>query len=400
MSEIEADSRTNLNDGEVAMKTEKRSSSKVGLPLIAFTAAIVIVGVAPTAAATTYTFEELPLNEMLNGNDGWISDPSLGELVTQQDDSPVNGTQVIQPLATVGSEFLFIALSTRVNDSSFRYSPFFGMESSAVLEFDATARAVAGIALGRDADGDGILSLGLGERGPAFGTFREFESGVPNFMIQTTTGAYLAPLTTGQRADNLETDWYRLRLRMDLTANGGAGAGSLSYMNLTLGDTEYRPVSELQNINLSLDEMLPSASPEFWDSIFLVMRFDGRQHMPSLDNVVPRVPVVLQQDRTIHVQALDALPFGAKYDLELTPVSVPEDPSGLYWGLAQYRWADPSTPSASSMLPNWDLLLEQVDVVDALPETDTVSDVSLLFAGWDGDDPHSMIWRLGAFLVP
>lgn len=366
--------------------------------MIALTMVIFIAGVVPTAAAVTYTFEALPINQVLDGNDGWVSEPSLGELITRQDDNPENGTQVAQPLEGVASGSF--GLLTRVNDPSFRYSPFFEMESTAVLEFETTAQAVAGIALGRDTDGDGILSLGLGERGPAFGTFRQTEQGVPNFIIHTTAGAYLTPLTTPERANNFDTDWYRLRLRMNLSTNAGAGTGSLSYMNLTLGDTEYRPVTELQNVNLSLDEMLPSASPSFWDSMFLVMRFDGSQHMPSLDNVVPRVPVVLQEDMTIHVQALDALPFGNKFDLVLTPVSVPGDTSGLYWGLAQYRWADPSTPSASSMLPNWDLTLQQVDVVDALPATDTVSDVSLLFQGWDGVNPHSMLWRLGTFSVP
>ena len=52
------------------------------------------------------------------------------------------------------------------------------------------------------------------------------------------------------------------------------------------------------------------------------------------------------------------------------------------------------------MLTSWDLSLDQVDVVDALPLTDTVSDVSLVFRGWDGVDPHTMLWELGTYSVP
>lgn len=171
-------------------------------------------------------------------------------------------------------------------------------------------------------------------------------------------------------------------------------------MNLTRGDTEFLPVAELQNVNLHLEKLLPAAPPTSWDALFLVMRFDSKQNMPRLDNVVPHVPVVLQTDMALNIQALDAPPFGAKYDLVLMPIAVPGDPSGLYWGLAQYRWAEPSTPSTLTMLSNWDLVLQQVDVVDVLPDTDTVSDVSLLFLGWDGVDPRSMLWKLGAYSVP
>lgn len=381
------------------MNRKNRSLSKISLSLAALAAAFVAGASVPPAAAFTYDFEALPLNRVLNGNDGWLSEPTLGEVITRQDGTSVeNGTQLAQPLAGVASGFF--AFLTRVNDPYFRFSPFFGTETAAVIEFEATAEAAAGVALGRDINGDGLLSADLGERGPIFGTFREAQQGVPNFIIHTAAGSYLAPLTSAQRCCNLDSDWYRLRFSMDLAANGGAGAGSLHYMNLSLGDTEYHPVAELQNVSLELDSMLPAAPPSLWNAMFLVMRFDGSQNMPSLDNVVPHVPVVLENDMTLNIQALDAQPFGAKYDLILEPVAVPGDPTGLYWELARYQRADPNTPSTSSMLTSWDLSLDQVDVVDALPLTDTVSDVSLVFRGWDGVDPHTMLWELGTYSVP
>lgn len=207
------------------MQKENPFSSRIHLPMAALTAALLVAGLVPAAAAVTYDFEKLPLNQVLNGNDGWLSEASVGELITRMDGTPENGTQVAQPLAGVASGFF--AFLTRVNDLDFRFSPFFGMESSAVIEFEASAAAVAGVALGHDINGDGMLSLDLGEWGPAFGTFHEPEQGVPNFIIHTSVTSYLAPLTSAERCCNFDTDWYRLRLRMDLTANGGAGACSL-----------------------------------------------------------------------------------------------------------------------------------------------------------------------------
>ena len=358
---------------------------------------------APAAQAVdgvTYDFEDLPLNHVLNAQDGWYFQPDFGWLVTRQDDSPANGTQVVQPLAGVASGFF--AYLTRPNNSAFRYSPYFGNETSAVSQVDVNAMAAAGVALGRDINGDQLLMLESGERGPAFGTFRDSQQSVANFVIQSVDGVvHAAPLITAQRCCNQDDDWYRLQLRMDLTANDGAGAGSLYYKNLTRGDDRFQAVAELQNVNLHLDQMSALAGPTRWLAMHLIMRFDGSQHMPSLDNVVPRVPIVLQRDLTMHVQAVDAtVPIGAKFDLLLTPATVASDPTGLYWRLAQFRVVDSSTPSTTTMQSNWDLTMARVDVIDALDDADSVSSVELEFQSWDGVNPTSMLWKLGSFMVP
>ena len=59
-------------------------------------------------------------------------------------------------------------------------------------------------------------------------------------------------------------DWYRMRLTMDFTADGGRGIGTLEYMNLTRGDTEF---SLAASGTLDLDQLAPAAAVRFWDTI-------------------------------------------------------------------------------------------------------------------------------------
>jgi hypothetical protein len=75
-----------------------------------------------------------------------------------------------------------------------------------------------------------LLSLSGGEVGPIFGTFRAQQQGVEQFLILAAnmTSFHVAPLNAGGRCCNEDDDWYRLQLRVDLTANNGAGAGAFT----------------------------------------------------------------------------------------------------------------------------------------------------------------------------
>jgi hypothetical protein len=257
--------------------------------------ALVIGGALAAMAsnASVYDFENLP-NGVIQGRDGWVETPGSGLMVTRPDPTQENGTQVAQPdVGVLSGWFAFI---NRVNDAAFRFSPFFGTETHAVVQFDVTAEARTGFGLGTDVDQNGILTDD-GELGPVFGTFRDQQGGVEQFAVMPADfGAdlgilYVAPLNSEERCCNGESDWYRLQLRMDLTANGGSGSGSLYYMNLTRGDTRFQPVSELQNLDLALDNLHPDAGPQSWNTMWLAMRFEGSQSLPRLDNLVPHVPV-------------------------------------------------------------------------------------------------------------
>lgn len=376
------------------MYSSTHTAASTYKPYLSFVAFLLTGCLAVSAAqASVYDFENL-VNGVLQGRDGWLDAPGSGLVVIRTDDTPVNGTQVAKP--DVGVLSGAPGLLTRVNNASFGFSAFFGTETQVVLEADLTAEAQTGFGLGADVNGNGIVTAGEGELGPVFGALRDAQAGVEQFGIMAANEGtkYLAPLTTETRCCNEDSDWYRMQLRMDLTANGGAGSGSLFYMNLTRGDTEFQPVSELQNVNLGLTALLPEAGPTSWNAMWITTLFEGNQSVPSIDNLVPRVPIVMQRDGGLSIQAVDAInQFGAKFDVALQSVQDPVDPSGLFWQLARVEIAESTVPSAAVLLPGMDLILDSADIAGVYPGLGTVSDICLEFQGWDGEHPRTMVWK-------
>ena len=69
---------------------------------------------------------------------------------------------------------------------------------------------------------------------------------------------------------------------MDFTAYDGEGSGSLYARDLTLGETNYTAVANLQNINLKIRSRLgTSAPPSSWNALFI-----GSDSGVPLDNPV------------------------------------------------------------------------------------------------------------------
>ena len=89
------------------------------------------------------------------------------------------------------------------------------------------------------------------------------------------------------------TDWYRLRLLVDFTGNGGDGAASMAYMNLTAGDTDFSTVNaaNLQNVDLSLQSLSPAdRDPANWSRMTLRLEVTtGDQILPEVDSLTPYV---------------------------------------------------------------------------------------------------------------
>jgi hypothetical protein len=352
-------------------------------------------GLAVSAAdASVYDFENLVVDGGLNGRDGWVRAPEGGFISVRQDETPVNGTLVAKPL--VGVDSGYTAYYTRVNNDTFRFSPFFGTETQVIQQFDTTAQATSGFGVGADTDGNGLVTAALGEVGPMFGSVRTTDVGVEQFGILAANygAAYVTPLNTATRCCNEPTDWYRMQLRMNLTANGGAGSGSLYYMNLTRGDTEFQPIAELQNKNLRLDTLNPAAGPESWNAMFIVMEFEGARAVPKLDNLMPRFPIVMQRNLDLSIQAIDGLDtFGAKFDIDLRRVADPAQPDAFIWRLARFAIPPTSTPSTSGVLPSWNLVLDEVDISAVNPYTSLFPDACLEFEGWDGSNVMTMTWQ-------
>ena len=333
-----------------------------------------------------YDAEELQGNVSLDGQDNWQADPLGGEATITVDHGGVNGSQVLSPLLSTEASGPY-AMLTRVNDGRFGFSPFFGFAKMAVSGFDATAAGVAGFGLGTDVDGNGYLAGA--EVGPVFGLVRDPATGLRYFAIQ---GAAFGTLHKSELPrDAADDTWYRLQLRMNLQN----GTGSLYYRNLSNWDPGFSPVPNLQNIDLEHWRLDAGAAPWAWNAMWVGLLHQGTNNRPSLDNLLPRVPVVVEPDGSIQFQAIDGMEgFGWKADARLERYDNPSDPQGYYWRLREYRISEPVNGSWSTLLPNYDIEIETVDVQALQLGQDLMTDVVLEYQGMEGEDVHTMSWKL------
>lgn len=235
--------------------------------------------------ADIYSFEALAENSFLDGQDGWRCEAGQGQAVVSKDNS-ANGTKVARHHRTV--VFDRPAFLTRTNNPDFSFVAFTGRETNAIMEFEASGEHVALFALGRDLNGDGLLTSGEGEMGPAFGVFdRHFR------MQEANLGtAYDDGFNEGGGDGNSGNDWYRIQLRLNLIANGGDGSASLFFMNLSDGDKTFHSVSGLRNRPLGLSRLNPHAQPAHWDAMRLELLSNGKS-VPSVDNLIPNLDGIL-----------------------------------------------------------------------------------------------------------
>ena len=234
-----------------------------------------------TQALEAYTFETLAANTFIAGLDGWQDQPGQGQAVVALDASG-NGTKVVRHFKAV--VFDQSAFLTRTNDVSFDFVSFSGTETNAIIQFEASGEYVAMFALGCDLNGDGVLSAAAGELGPAFGAFdRKFRIQEANLGI-----AYEGDFNEGGGDGNSGNDWYRIQLRLDFTAAGGEGTGTLAAMNLSDGHTFFETSSTLRNRPLGLSRLHPDAGPVKWNAMWLQLLSNGNS-VPSADNLVPNL---------------------------------------------------------------------------------------------------------------
>ncbi len=245
-----------------------------GATLASPTSAVATVSDNDSTIAQVYDLEYLRVFNSLSNQDNWVL--SVGDAVIVNDTTPINGTQVLRPASVV--IFNMEARASRVNNTSFSFTPVNGTQAE--IQFEATGEAASLFALGRDLDGDGALRETDREIGPAFGIIDR------KFAIKEANLGALTSVELG--SGNSGSDWYRLRLRIDFLANGGEGAGTLAFMNLSDGDTAFTDVAGLQNINIKLGRMDANAGPTTWNTMFLQLLTDGG-NVPSVDNLEPNV---------------------------------------------------------------------------------------------------------------
>ncbi len=212
------------------------------------------------AAGAAYDFEGLT-GVLIEGQDNWVADPAGGSGIVDFGEDTVNDSLVMRPFPTTAfSQYVYL---TRVNDEAFGFSPFFGEETEAVMQFDATGAGTSALALGRDLNGNGILDRSGGELGPQFGFTRDPMTGESYLLL---SGADLGTVHLAElRGTRQPGDWYRLQLRMDLSQ----GTGSVYYRNLSLGDEQMVPMPGLQDIDLELGRLAPQARPTAWNALWV-----------------------------------------------------------------------------------------------------------------------------------
>ena len=214
----------------------------------------------PPRSRFVYDFESLTPGG-LAGQDNWTVF-AVGDS-TVISGSGLNPTQTATAAAT--------SIMARPNDGNFRFLAFSGAETDAFMQFDMRLDSTgATMALGNEvAIGPFFGITGIGASGSQF-YIREAGMGAEHGV---SLGGAVSP-----------GEWVRFQLRADLTANGGNGAGSLYYQNLSLGETGFTPVAFLQNVGLNLS----AAPPATWNGIGF--RIDNAG-VPSgniqIDNLVP-----------------------------------------------------------------------------------------------------------------
>lgn len=230
----------------------------------ALLAALALGCTASVAPAATMTFEDLTTGQALAGQGGWV-DSDASHYATVASTTPAHLGAATNVVKGAGTRDM-LSLDT---DTPFGWS---ATDTAAVVQADFTP-------------GSGIFSISVGKdgatgsnRGPTFGFYgrdallRRANPNNSNIQsLQETDGS---------------SDWYRLRLVIDFTANGGDGSADLLLQNLTDGETTYRTV--INDVDLDIQSrMVPAAQdPATWDSFFLDVQGDTGM----LDNVSVVIP--------------------------------------------------------------------------------------------------------------
>lgn len=244
--------------------------------------ALFVLSPAPLVAQSLYDFDQLSGSDQhpftqLDGQDNWTEETfnapnRCGVTATLSHD----GTQSLR-FQEVGPGYGCDA--SRINDSSWSFTPFSGAERAAYFQVDMLVGFWGGeFGLAHDTDGDGVIRrYQAGERGIRF--VLGAQSGRQLKLIDAAGTSYTAPLADLGISGG---DWVTVRVVMDIVANSGAGFGQVEVRNISAGEVDFSVVPGLVDIPLALDRFAADASnPVFWDAVWL--HFEGATY--SIDNI-------------------------------------------------------------------------------------------------------------------
>lgn len=316
------------------------------------------------ASTVTYDFESLALGS-LNGQDNWqvlatgegasingavVADVSSEGLYT--------GSRVLQADAGGGSRLLYLS---RINDGNWSL-PFFSEGSVITIEYDLEINYWdASFTLGYDVNDDGHIQ----------------DSEVTIGLLYRRSDGKMAikgPGNSDRATYTFATDnnqkWLHVSLSIDLGANDGAGAVSVTIQNLTDSGTAFSPGS-LQDVNLGLDpNAAGSANPTLINGMRYFHDADDPSRLDNLSFTTASAPLpVLWHHFTLRENNHQALlSWSTAQELNNSHFVIERSPEGRYWealgqvtgkGTTQemqyYEWTDLPGPG------RWHYRLKQVD---------------------------------------
>jgi hypothetical protein len=169
--------------------------------------------------------------------------------------------------------------ASRINDASWSFPRFAAGEPAAYFQADMLVGYWGGsFGLGHDTNVNGqVRGAEAGEVGVRFtlGTQTNVQ-----LRLGAADGTFVRVPLAGLGISSGQ--WIRVRVAMDLGAQGGSGLGYVDVRNLSAGAADFTAVPGLQAVPLNLDPTATNArNPALWDAVWL--HFEGATY--GLDDI-------------------------------------------------------------------------------------------------------------------
>ena len=170
--------------------------------------------------------------------------------------------------------------ASRINDGGYLFPSFGGTEPNAMFQVDIRVGYWGGsFGLAHDSNGD--LTIRGSQPNEVGVRFTVGTQSNVQFRLYAANNTFVqVPLSAiGSVAGG---NWLRVRVVMDLAANGGTGLGSVFVQNISNNDPGFTAVPGLLDVPLALDTSTANArNPMLWDAVWL--HFEGATY--ALDNI-------------------------------------------------------------------------------------------------------------------
>lgn len=246
------------------------------------TISLLLTALSSFAQTTPYSFESISLGS-LAGNDGWVHSPVFGNTIQVTAGTGFDTTRVLTTTA--------YSIVSRPADSSLSAASNSGFLR---LQADYTpltpgSNDVFWFGVGVDANSDGKIDpasemqLGIAEY---LGFIYVTRKGDITSNFPDTGTSLVGFLSSGMGSAG---DWIRLRADFDFVSGGGVGTYSVSYENLTRGDTSFTSIIS----GASLSATTRGITPASLNGVFV-----GLQSQNQADNLLTTTTSAIPEPST------------------------------------------------------------------------------------------------------